>query len=74
MDIIVKVWQQIVIVNNMFEKIVDIFKQTLFELNNGYLIDSEKLSKMWDLLHALHFTSFESEDTKSVYKILDYYE
>lgn len=58
----------------MFEQIVELFKQTLNELNNGYLIDSEKLDKMWTLLHVLHFTSFESEDTESVYKILDYYE
>lgn len=58
----------------MFEQIVDLFKQTLNELNNGSLINSDKLDKMWTLLHALHFTSFESEDTEFVYKVLDYYE
>lgn len=57
----------------MFEELLKLFKQTLLELNFGRTIDVEKLEKMLTLLHVMHFSSFESEDTDSVYKVLDYY-
>jgi hypothetical protein len=46
----------------------------LNDLNMGCTINEDSLSECWDLLHILHYTSYDSSSDFDLYKILDYYE
>jgi hypothetical protein len=43
------------------------------DLNVGHTIDPKIISECWDLLHILHYGSYDSNSDELLYKILDYY-
>lgn len=58
---------------SIFEKLLSKLNSVLLDLEFGNTIDEKELVEMWDLLHVLHFASFEQSSGKELSKILDYY-
>lgn len=57
------------ILNLLVEKLMSHIQ----DLNVGHTIDPKIISECWDLLHILHYGSYDSNSDELLYKILDYY-
>lgn len=60
--------------NKILELLIGKIIVQLNDLNMGCTINEDSLSECWDLLHILHYATYDSSSDFDLYKILDYYE
>lgn len=60
--------------DKMFELLVKKLSESLYDLNMGKTMSSDKINELWTLLHHLHFASYDSNSGDLLYKLIEYYE
>lgn len=60
--------------NNIFDLLVKKLLESLYDLNMGKTMSTEKMQELWTLLHHLHYASYDSNSEELLNGLLEYYE
>lgn len=60
--------------NNIFDLLVKKLLESLYDLNMGKTMSTEKMQELWTLLHHLHYASYDSNSGELLNGLLEYYE
>lgn len=64
----------VIVMNNIFELLLNKLNMNLSDLNFGLMLSEDALIEMLDLVHILHYGSYISDVDKNFIKLLDLYE
>jgi hypothetical protein len=59
--------------DNMLSLLVKKLQESLYDLNMGNTMSTEKMEELWTLLHHLHYASYDSNSGKLLDSLIEYY-
>ena len=59
--------------DSIYDLLVKKLLESLYELNMGNTMSTERMGELWTLLHHLHYVSYDSNSGDLLNSLLEYY-